>query len=74
MGAVLAEFRPTVHDPIDVGDEAFVVYEFDELVSYATRLKNERAVGPRLDDATLGPAHRNGSSNLWATAILEKSL
>jgi len=73
VAAVLTEFRPTVHDPIDVGDEAFVFYEFDELVDHATRLQNERGMASQLDDATPGPAHRDGSSDLWATAVLEKS-
>ena len=73
MAAVLTELRPTVHDPIGVGDEDYVYYEFDELVDHSARLQNERGMAAQLDGAPPGPAHRDGSSDLWATALLEKS-
>lgn len=70
--AVLTEFRPTVPDLFDVGQEVLAYDDFDDLVDQASRLLNEPGLGKRLGDAAARRAHREHTYDLRVADILEK--
>jgi spore maturation protein CgeB len=55
--AVLTEFRPTLPDLFDIGNEVLAFRDFDELVSLATRLLSEGGLSEKLGDAAGRRAH-----------------
>jgi spore maturation protein CgeB len=71
-GAVLTEFRPTVPEFFDIGEEVLVFHDFDNLVDQATRLLNETGLGERLGNAAAQRAHRDHSYDLRVAEILER--
>jgi spore maturation protein CgeB len=70
--AVLTEFRPTVPELFDIGNEVLAFHDFDELVDQATRLLNETGLTVRLGDAAARRAHRDHTYDLRLATILEK--
>ncbi len=70
--AVLTEFRPTVPDLFAVGEEILAFRDFDELVSQATDLLNERGLSARIGDAAAHRTHRDHTYDLRVTEILKK--
>ena len=70
--AVLTDFRSTVPELFEVGNEVLVFHDFDDLVEQATRLLSERGLTARLGDAATQRAHRDHTYDLRVTAILEK--
>jgi len=70
--AVLTEFRPTVPDLFEVGEEVLAFHDFDDLVAQASRLLSEPDLTARLGDAAAHRAHRDHTYDLRVTAILEK--
>jgi spore maturation protein CgeB len=70
--AVLTEFRPTVPELFDIGQEVLAFHDFDELVDQAGRLLNESGLGESLGDAASRRAHRDHSYDLRVATILEK--
>ena len=70
--AVLTEFRPTVPELFDIGQEVLAFHDFDELVDQAGRLLNESGLGQSLGDAASRRAHRDHSYDLRVATILEK--
>ena len=70
--AVLTEFRSTVPELFDVGEEVLAFHDFDELLDQATRLLSERGLTARLGDAAAQRAHRDHTYDLRVAAILEK--
>lgn len=69
--AVLSEFRPTLPDVFDIGNEVLAFNDFDELVHQATRLLNESGLTARLGDAAARRAHRDHTYEKRLQAILE---
>ena len=72
--AVLTEFRPTVPELFDVGQEVLAFHGFDDLVDQASRLLNETGLARSLGDAAARRAHRDHSYDLRVATILEKVL
>jgi len=70
--AVLTEFRPTVPELFDIGEEVLAFHDFDDLVDQAGRLLNQAGLAERLGDAAAQRAHRDHSYDLRVAAILEK--
>jgi spore maturation protein CgeB len=70
--AVLTEFRPTVPDLFDVGDEVLAFHDFDELVEQARRLLRESGLCAKLGDAAASRAHANHTYQHRLAVILEK--
>jgi len=70
--AVLTEFRPTVPELFEVGNEVLAFQDFDDLVEQATRLLSERGLSARLGNAATQRAHRDHTYDLRVTTILEK--
>jgi spore maturation protein CgeB len=70
--AVLTEFRPTVPELFNVGEEVLAFHDFDDLVDQASRLLNETGLSERLGNAAAQRAHRDHSYDLRVTTILEK--
>jgi spore maturation protein CgeB len=70
--AVLTEFRPTVPELFDVGQEVLAFHDFDDLVDHASRLLNETGLAGSLGDAAARRAHRDHSYDLRVATILEK--
>jgi len=69
--AVLTEFRPSVPELFDVGEEVLVYRDFDSLVDHARRLLNEVGLTARLGDAAAQRAHRDHTYELRLATILE---
>lgn len=70
--AVLTEFRPTVPDLFDVGDEVLAFRDFEELLGQATRLLNEPELTAKLGDAAAARAHAIHSYEKRLAVLLEK--
>jgi spore maturation protein CgeB len=70
--AVLTEFRSTVPELFELGQEVLVFHDFDDLVEQATKLLNESGLTERLGDAAASRAHRDHTYDLRVAAILEK--
>jgi spore maturation protein CgeB len=70
--AVLTEFRRTVPELFNVGEEVLVYHDFDDIVDQASRLLNEAGLTERIGDAAARRAHREHTYDLRVTAILEK--
>jgi spore maturation protein CgeB len=70
--AVLTEFRPTVPELFNVGQEVLAYHDFDDLVEQAARLLNEPGLSAKLGDAATARAHRDHTYDLRVAAILEK--
>lgn len=70
--AVLSEFRPTLPELFDLGDEVLAFGDFDELVGQARRLLTEAGLTARLGDAATRRAHREHTYERRLTTILEK--
>ena len=70
-GAVLTEYRETVPELFDVGEEILTFHDFDELIDQATRLLNEPGLTARLGDAAALRAHRDHTYDLRVAQILE---
>lgn len=70
--AVLTEFRPTVPELFNVGQEVLAYYDFDDLVNQASQLLNEPGLGATLGDAAARRAHRDHTYDLRVAVILEK--
>jgi spore maturation protein CgeB len=70
--AVLTEFRATVPELFNVGEEVLVYHDFDDIVDQASRLLNEAGLTARIGDAAARRAHREHTYDLRVTAILEK--
>lgn len=70
--AVLTEFRPTVPELFDVGQEVLAYRDFEDLVDKASMLLNEPGLSLRLGDAATRRAHRDHSYDLRVADILEK--
>lgn len=71
---VLTEFRPTVPELFDVGQEVLAFHDFDDLVEQAGRLLNETGLAGSLGDAAARRAHRDHSYDVRVANILEKVL
>jgi spore maturation protein CgeB len=69
--AVLTEFRPTLPELFEVGDEVLAFHDFDELVDQATRLLSEQGLTARLGDAAAHRAHRDHTYQRRLDVILE---
>jgi spore maturation protein CgeB len=69
--AVLTEYRPTVPDLFDVGDEVLTFRDFDELVEQARRLLHDNALSAKLGDAAAARAHQSHTYQQRLTVILE---
>ena len=69
--AVLTEYRPTLPELFEVGDEVLAFHDFNELVDGATRLLNERGLTSRLGDAAARRAHRDHTYQRRLDVILE---
>lgn len=72
--AVLAEFRTSVPELFNIGDELLVFHDFDELVDQANRLFGEGGLSARLGDAAARRAHRDHNYGRRLAIILEKVL
>ena len=72
--AVLTEFRPTVPELFDVGQEVLAFHDFDDLVDQAGRLLNETGLAGSLGDAAARRAHRDHSYDVRVATIVEKVL
>jgi spore maturation protein CgeB len=72
--AVLTEFRPTIPQLFNVGQEVLAYHDFDDLVYQASTLLNEPSIGRRLGDAATRRAHLEHTYDLRVAAILEKLL
>jgi len=70
--AVLTEFRPTLPDLFDIGEEVLAFSDFDELLDQATRLLNEKGLSARLGDAAARRAHHDHTYDHRLAVILEK--
>jgi len=70
--AVLTEFRPTVPELFNVGEEVLAFHDFDDLVDQASRLLNQRGLAEQLGDAAAQRAQRDHSYDLRVATILEK--
>jgi spore maturation protein CgeB len=70
--AVLTEFRPTVPELFDIGDEVLAFRDFDELIDQATRLLTDTGLTAQLGDAAARRAHRDHTYDLRVATILEK--
>lgn len=70
--AVLTEYRPTLPDLFQIGDEVLAFRDFDELVDQATRLLTEPGLTARLGDAAAARAHRDHSYERRLQILLEK--
>jgi len=70
--AVLTEFRPTVPDLFEVGEEILTFGNFDELLQQATRLLQEPGLTASLGDAAARRAHRDHTLAQRLTTIIEK--
>jgi spore maturation protein CgeB len=70
--AVLTEFRPSLPELFDVGQEVLAFEDFDELVAHATRLLNEPGATSRVGDAAARRAHRDHTYDKRMSVILEK--
>jgi len=70
--AVLTEFRPTLPDLFEVGDEVLAFHDFDELVDQATRLLREGGLSAKLADAAALRAHEDHTYEKRLPVILEK--
>jgi spore maturation protein CgeB len=70
--AILTEFRPTVPDLFEVGDEVLVFHDFDELIDQAKRLLCEDGLGAKLGDAAALRAHESHTYERRLPIILEK--
>lgn len=70
--AVLTEFRPTLPELFDIGEEVLAFRDFDELVGQATRLLCEGGLSARLGDAAAHRAHADHSYEKRLATLLEK--
>jgi spore maturation protein CgeB len=70
--AVLTEFRPTLPDLFDVGDEVLAFRDFDELVAQASRLLRDSGLSAKLGDAAASRAHASHTYQHRLAVILEK--
>jgi spore maturation protein CgeB len=70
--AVLSEFRPTLPELFDLGDEMLAFHDFDELVDQARRLLSEAGLTAQIGDAAARRAHREHTYDRRVATILEK--
>jgi spore maturation protein CgeB len=70
--AVLTEFRPTLHDLFEVGEQVLAFHDFDELVDQATRLLREDGLSAKLGDAAALRARESHTYEKRLPIILEK--
>jgi len=69
--AVLTEFRPTLPDLFDIGDEVLAFRDFDELVGQARRLLSEPGLTAHIGDAAARRAHSEHTYDRRVVTILE---
>lgn len=70
--AVLTEFRPTLPELFDIGDEVLAFSDFDELVTQAERLLADTGRSAKLGDAAALRAHQDHTYEKRLAVILEK--
>jgi spore maturation protein CgeB len=70
--AVLCEFRPSVPELFEVGEEILAFQDFDELVEQASRLLDEPGLTAKLGDAAAQRTHRDHTLALRLATIIEK--
>jgi spore maturation protein CgeB len=70
--AVLTEFRPTLPELFDIGDEVLAFGDFDELVTQAERLLADTGRSVKLGDAAARRAHEHHTYEKRLAVILEK--
>lgn len=70
--AVLTEFRPTLPELFDIGDEVLAFSDFDELVTQAERLLADPGRSVKLGDAAALRAHEDHTYEKRLAVILEK--
>lgn len=70
--AVLTEFRPTVPELFNIGEEVLAFHDFDDLVDQASRLLNQTSLAEQLGNAAAERAHRDHSYDVRVATILEK--
>jgi spore maturation protein CgeB len=70
--AVLTEFRPTLPELFDIGDEVLAFSDFDELVTQAERLLADTGRSVKLGDAAALRAHKDHTYEKRLAVILEK--
>ncbi len=70
--AVLTEFRPSVRELFDVGEEVLTFCDFDELIAQASRLLDNASLTRQLGDAASQRAHRDHSFDQRIAVVLEK--
>lgn len=70
-GAVLTEYRSSVPDLFDVGQEVMIYRDFDELVHQASELLADASRARQLGDAAAARAHRDHTYERRLSRILE---
>jgi spore maturation protein CgeB len=70
--AVLTEFRPTLPDLFDIGEQVLAFRDFSELVTQANRLVDDPGLSAKLGDAAALRAHESHTYEKRLNVILEK--
>ena len=70
--AILAEFRPTLPELFDIGDEVLAFRDYEELVSQARQLVTDTGLSAKLGDAAALRAHQCHTYEKRLAVILEK--
>jgi spore maturation protein CgeB len=70
--AVLTEFRPTLPELFEIGEEVLAFRDFDELLAQAMRLLSETGLSAKIGDAAAVRAHESHRYDKRLAVILEK--